>query len=197
MSKSSLMGAVCACAITFISLSANAALLERLGGLAYYDDVAKLTWLADANPIDMVTWHQATDWVNTLNVNGVTGWRLPATDESCTDTYNCINSELGILFFSVLGGNSGTRISVTHNSHYNLFTDIQDNNYWSQTEYDESRAYVFSFYDSRQDLSFTTNRIGFAWAVYDGDVALVPIPPALWLFGSGLLGLVGMARRKA
>ena len=25
----------------------------------------------------------------------------------------------------------------------------------------------------------------------------VPIPPALWLFGSGLLGLVGMARRKA
>jgi hypothetical protein len=25
----------------------------------------------------------------------------------------------------------------------------------------------------------------------------VPIPPALWLFGSGLLGLIGMARRKA
>jgi len=24
----------------------------------------------------------------------------------------------------------------------------------------------------------------------------VPIPPALWLFGSGLLGLVGLARRK-
>jgi hypothetical protein len=26
--------------------------------------------------------------------------------------------------------------------------------------------------------------------------ALVPIPPAVWLFGSGLLGLVGVARRK-
>ena len=25
----------------------------------------------------------------------------------------------------------------------------------------------------------------------------VPIPPALWLFGSGLLGLVGLVRRKA
>jgi len=24
----------------------------------------------------------------------------------------------------------------------------------------------------------------------------VPIPPALWLFGSGLLGLIGIARRK-
>ena len=25
---------------------------------------------------------------------------------------------------------------------------------------------------------------------------VVPVPPAIWLFGSGLLGLVGMARRK-
>ena len=30
----------------------------------------------------------------------------------------------------------------------------------------------------------------------DESYAVVPIPPALWLFGSGLLGLVGMARRK-
>jgi hypothetical protein len=28
------------------------------------------------------------------------------------------------------------------------------------------------------------------------DAAVVPVPPAVWLFGSGLLGLVGMARRK-
>jgi len=28
------------------------------------------------------------------------------------------------------------------------------------------------------------------------DVSFVPITPALWLFGSGLLGLVGIARRK-
>lgn len=29
-----------------------------------------------------------------------------------------------------------------------------------------------------------------------GQVAVVPIPAAMWLFGSGLLGLVGIARRK-
>jgi hypothetical protein len=35
--------------------------------------------------------------------------------------------------------------------------------------------------------------------VYEGDwvVAPVPIPSAVWLFGSGLLGLIGIARKKA
>ena len=28
-------------------------------------------------------------------------------------------------------------------------------------------------------------------------VSAVPVPPAVWLFGSGLIGLVGVARRKA
>jgi len=29
------------------------------------------------------------------------------------------------------------------------------------------------------------------------DVAVVPVPAAVWLFGSGLLGLVGVARRRS
>ena len=44
----------------------------------------------------------------------------------------------------------------------------------------------------------------YATSLLDGSIVLtldygisnVPIPPALWLFGSGLLGLVGIARRK-
>ena len=28
------------------------------------------------------------------------------------------------------------------------------------------------------------------------EISAVPVPPALWLFGSGLLGLVGLARKK-
>jgi len=47
------------------------------------------------------------------------------------------------------------------------------------------------------------------WKIHEGDiiyaqtydyrvnVAAVPIPAAVWLFGSGLLGLIGVARRKA
>ena len=34
-------------------------------------------------------------------------------------------------------------------------------------------------------------------APFDLGGAAVPIPPAVWLFGSGLIGLIGIARRKA
>jgi len=30
----------------------------------------------------------------------------------------------------------------------------------------------------------------------EGGTAIIPIPPAVWLFGSGLIGLIGLARRK-
>lgn len=32
--------------------------------------------------------------------------------------------------------------------------------------------------------------------VLDGGVSTVPVPAAVWLFGSGLIGLIGVARRK-
>ena len=39
------------------------------------------------------------------------------------------------------------------------------------------------------------DRFNLVWAVRTG-VSAVPIPAAAWLFGSGLLGLVGVSRRK-
>ena len=71
-----------------VSTSANAALIERLGGLAYYDDVADLTWLADANAAQTsgfdsdgrMNWVDANSWAAGLNVGGVDGWRLADTD---------------------------------------------------------------------------------------------------------------------
>ena len=38
--------------------------------------------------------------------------------------------------------------------------------------------------------------IGNPFVVYGHAVSSVPVPAAVWLFGSGLLGLVGVARRK-
>jgi hypothetical protein len=33
-------------------------------------------------------------------------------------------------------------------------------------------------------------------SIIDNVSAVVPVPAAVWLFGSGLLGLVGIAKRK-
>jgi len=52
---------------------------------AYYDKVLDITWLADANYVKTsgadkdgrINWHEATDWVASQNINGITGWRLP------------------------------------------------------------------------------------------------------------------------
>ena len=43
----------------------------------------------------------------------------------------------------------------------------------------------------------TTSRFGeFTGIDFNIQLTTVPVPPALWLFGSGLIGLIGVARRK-
>jgi hypothetical protein len=49
---------------------------------------------------------------------------------------------------------------------------------------------------------FSSNQYGFDYVSFDGSVSgnvtvsAVPVPATAWLFGSGLLGLIGVARRK-
>lgn len=45
-------------------------------------------------------------------------------------------------------------------------------------------------------LTATQGDFLFIDATLNADHAVVPVPAAIWLFGSGLLGLVGMARRR-
>jgi len=154
MKKSHLLSAVCAVLFSLITMSANAALVERLGGLAYYDDVADLTWLADANAAQtsgydtdgLMNWATANAWAAGLDIDGIPGadgWRLPSTlqpDSSCERQdsrgsfgLNCTGSEMGNLFYNVLGGVPGKSITTTHNSNYDLFSNVQSFNYWSST----------------------------------------------------------------
>lgn len=34
------------------------------------------------------------------------------------------------------------------------------------------------------------------WAAHNGDMTAVPVPAATWLFGSALVGLAGVSRRR-
>jgi len=210
-----------------LSTSANSALVERLGGLAYYDDVADLTWLADANYAQTsgydadgkMTWADANAWAAGLDVAGVTGWRLAAVTDTGTSGcnfafsgtdcgYNTDTStgEMTALFHDTLGNVPYADTAGNYDqpswdpSNTGPFSNIQqDDFYWSSTVYaNDYYAWRFSFYYGIQDFeakdsSFKTN---YAWAVQSGDVSAVPVPAAAWLFGSGLLGLIGIARRK-
>ena len=186
---------------------AQAALQTRLGGLAVYDTDLNITWLADANANGQMDWSQANTWALGLTVGGFSGWRLPTTvqpDATCGSqsgsvSYgnNCTGSEMGHLFYTELGGVAGQSIATSHNANYNLFYNVQSNNYWSGTEYAPSpyHAWFFSTYYDSQGFSVKGNSFH-ALAVRPGDVAAVPLPAAAWLLGSGLLGLIGVARRQ-
>ena len=59
---------------------------------------------------------------------------------------------------------------------------------------DTGGAWGFIFGFGRQE-TFQQQSVAYVWPVRSGSV--VPIPPAFWLFGSGLLGLIGLARRRS
>lgn len=218
MKKSHFISALSAVVFACISMSSHANLIGVLpatpGGTdyqAYYDDVADLTWLADANAAvgsaydtaipgsGRMNWSDANAWAASLNINGVTGWRLPTTD-TASDGFNQTGSEMGNLYYNVLGGpDYPYSLLSVHNSNFDLFSNIMGYEYWTSTA-DTDVNYAWYFDVSTGYQSYYSRTINdYAWAVHSGNVgsaSVVPVPAAVWLFGSGLLGLVGMARRK-
>jgi len=197
--------------LLFVMGSAQAALIDRGGGFIY-DDVLDVTWLQDANyaqtsgfdPDGRMTWDTAVSWADGLSVydsvRDVTydDWRLATTlqpDPSCSSQsgggvsfgYDCTGSEMGHLF-NVDGISAGTP---------GLFTNLQSGYYWSGTEFAPYTygAWYFYFYDGYQYYNVKSNYY-YALAVRSGDVAasVVPVPAAVWLFGSALAGLMGFRR---
>ena len=180
---------------------ANAALVDRGGGLIY-DTELNITWLADANVNGVMIWDNAMTWASNFSyydsVRNVTytDWRLPTSDTSCSG-YNCTGSEMGHLFYNELGGTAGSPISSSTDPDLALFTNVQSFLYWSGSEYAPNIpvAWFFHFGNGFQEAD-DKNFNFYAWAVRPGDVAAVPLPGAVWLFGSGLLGLLGAARAR-
>ena len=168
-----------------------------------------------------MTWDRATAWAAQLNYGGYSDWRLSSAkltgnngfsyDGSTDRGYNISRSELGHLFFELgnisdcdtsgMCGQPGSGFANT------VFTDPDTNQsvgflnvlpatYWQAEVWMMDPIYAWRFNHSvgSQNSEFIFNTY-YAWAVRDGDVANVPVPPAAWLFGSALLGLVGVARR--
>lgn len=207
-----------------ISTSSYAALYSRLNGQAVYDSDLNITWTADANLAATLSFGLTTvqpngqpypegalgsmfgtftdNWIGALNAYQGTGylgfndWRL--TTDHCTDTagYYCTDSEFGYLFYFELGGSAYNPISASNSPNLALFTNIVESNWYWTGSLSSGHTRVFNFGDGAHSQSFDTLAKYQVWAVRDGDVATVPIPAAFWLFGPGVIGLLGFRRKR-
>jgi len=173
-----------------------------------------------------MTWGQSMTWVGTLNTAnhlGFNDWRLPTMmdtgapgcDFSHSGGTDCgynvqtgsaattVYSELASLWYDTLGnlayydtsGNGpqpGWGLTNT-----GPFSNLQSHSYWSGVEYAPDNGYAWGFYTNYgTQYSINKSYSLYGWAVRSGDVSAVPVPAAVWLFGSGLIGLLGVAKRK-
>jgi hypothetical protein len=208
MKKSHLLGAMCASIFSFISVPSHAALVDNGGGLIY-DDALDITW---SQPDALRTWNNANTWAAGLTLGGVSGWRLPyisvaagagpttSSPINCSTATepDCRDNELGYMFYQNLSGTLGFSILTSGDPDLALFPSLVSHGYWSGTEFDFFGAWLFDFSGGGQGDVSKDPRVGsnYSWAVHVGNVGAVPVPAAVWLFGSGLLGLIGMSRRK-
>jgi hypothetical protein len=166
-----------------------------------YDSIANLTWYRNANAIGPLTWEAAKSWTESLNIGGITDWRLPNTtqpDATCSNSleisaafgsisygYGCTGSEMGRLYY-VNPGNTPNNFS--NPGPFINFEDL----YWTSNEYtpNPSEVWLFDFRDGSQLITYNmglskTNTL-FALAVREGDI---PAPNSLILVATGLISL--------
>lgn len=180
-------------------------------GLSYYDSVRDVTYndwrLPTVRPVN------GSNFDTTLSFDGSTDLGFArtttdGTDGGWRDGSNNSVSEIGYMYYVNLANlgtcdpelSSGELCTLqsgwsTTIKNTDPFTYLSISGYWTGTEYNLRDAWSFDFPNGVQqtNIKFTEQN---AWAVRDGDVGLVPVPSAVWLFGSGLIGLIGIAKRK-
>lgn len=191
-----------------LSTSGSAQLFSRAGGTMVYDSDRDMTWLADAGYARTVYeqtcgdsgsvdgkmyWHAAKIFVDNMVFAGYDDWRLPIlteADPSCDNQgvagsfgYNCSGSELGHMFYTLLGGQARAGILDVHNENISLFQNVRSDIYWADLEFSALPFISWNFQtrDGYQNGNSKSIRL-LVWPVRDGDVADIPpdpVPPVV------------------
>lgn len=166
-------------------------------------------WIAGMNADGGTGYLGYNDWrLPTMLDTGAAGCNFAYTGTDCG--YNVqtgsaatsVYSEMASLWYDTLGNLASFDTSGNPNppgwglTNTGPFSNVQSNYYWSGLEYASGpNAWVFRTYNGNQYWENKVNSF-YGWAVRSGDVSNVPVPAAVWLFGSGLVGLLSMAGRK-
>lgn len=222
----SLSRLVLAAALSVATLSVQAALVARPGGMIY-DSTRNITWLADMNCAKtsgfdadgLMKWAQAATWANNLVYGGFDDWRPPTlnpADTSCGSNcnpgggfpqqsygYNCTGGELSGLFDTDLDIKVGESVLVQTGdtaeqiANLALFSNVQDFGYWSGTQYAPESDRAWGFYANGGFQNFVYKEFSlWAVAVRPRDVAAVPEPQTLALALLALGATLAVRRRR-
>ena len=185
MKKSHLLGALCAFALVILANTAQAALVTQILGLdiggTFYDvtfhtgsgDTFNALWDADGNGVfDSAA---PTFWGDPTGAQAAATAIIAALGTSDTTVGGIPGSDS----FYVPYGTVGPSLSSFPDS-INVYTDTVTN----------------AGIDSLATLVTSDNYDPTQFYPYATFAVVVPVPAAVWLFGSGLLGLVGIARKN-
>ncbi len=168
----------------------------------------------------LMSWNAAVTWAQQLEYGGFDQWRLPTVNPQVGSDYNYTwsldgtsdygfnntspQSELAYMYYVNLNGQGQYSPSGALNTEFGLgttglFLSVYGENYWSGNFYEPTyridTAFLVRFGTGEQHVHGVNGEF-YGWAVHDGDIGAVPVPAAVWLFGSGLMGLIGFAKRK-
>ncbi len=149
-------------------------------------------------------------------------WRLPTVPARCNSGPSCVgnqidpsDSELAYMYSVNLGntsqldndGNPNPGWSNPPNASFqdaangnaaNSFTNLESYGYWTEREWtgNPDTAWFFNPAFGNQLTEYKIDEFH-GWAVRAGDVTSVPLPGAIWLFGSALIvGFKNLTTRK-